>query len=57
MEINWAAMKNAMQYYRNYIGDLSWHEWLLSNGGIYHTATATCVVNEEKYVMFILRWG
>lgn len=57
MEIDWGAMKNAMQYYRTYTGNESWQEWLLEEGGLHHTATAISVVDEEKYVMFVLRWS
>ena len=57
MEPDVTAMKNAMQYYRTYTGSLSWQEWLLEEGGVYHTATYLRVINEEKYTLFLLRWS
>lgn len=57
MELNWVAIKNAMQYYRTYTGNESWQEWLLDEGGLYHTATVIRIVDKEKYLMFVLRWS
>lgn len=57
MEIDWDAIANAMQYYRTYTGNESWQEWLLNEGGLHHTATDVSIIDEEKYVMFVLRWA
>lgn len=57
MEIDWGAMKNAMNYYRTYSGNESWQEWLHKEGGLYHTATTIRIIDEEKYLLFVLRWA
>lgn len=57
MEVDQVAMKNAMQYYRTYAGKESWQEWLLNEGGLHHTATSLCVLDEKKYILFVLRWS
>lgn len=57
MEIDWGAMKNAMYYHRTYTGDLSWQEWLLNEGGIRHTSTSVQVVDEKKYLLFLVKWA
>lgn len=57
MQINWDAMKNAMHYYRTYTGNESWQEWLLKEGGLHHTATSIRVVDEKKYLLFVVRWS
>lgn len=57
MTVSWDAMKNAMQYYRTYTGNLSWQQWLLEEGGIDHGTSYVRVVDEGKYLQFVLRWA
>lgn len=65
MEISVSAVVNAMAYYRTYTGDLSWREWILKEGGIDYVKSnsypygyhADCVVDEQQYMLFLLRWS
>lgn len=65
MKPDTTAVVNAMQYYRTYTGDLSWYEWMLEEGGIEYVRSGEYpwgwrsdrVVDEKKYMLFLLRWS
>lgn len=63
-EINWEAYDNAR---RHYFGQISgknyseyeggWPEWILKEGGIHNTTKFCFVVDEEQYLLFLLRFA
>lgn len=63
LEIDWAALKRAqddweMKTPAKYAMDLgNYKKFMLEEYGIVHSTTNIRVVDEKKYMMFILRWS
>lgn len=68
-DINWTAIDNAIKYYNyhyrkwrvdsnnNHIPYGSYQTWMLEENGIDHTETYIRIVDEQLYLMFLLRWS
>jgi hypothetical protein len=70
-EIPWAAIDRAGDYFYqehvskymigSYIGRLrasaEYRVWMQNNWGIHHEPLEFKIVDEEKYIMFLLRWA
>lgn len=71
--IDWTALVNAQRYYLQHFFDAttdhdniinddnshpgSMHRWMLETWGIDHTSLCCKIVNEKKYMLFLLRWA
>lgn len=59
-QVNWdAVFKCAKEYRQKYPGDnhLYYNEYMKLNWGIDHGNEYIRVVDEQKYMMFLLRWA
>ena len=59
--IPWQAVFKAARYYNDNIGDDLDHdgryEWMRNTWGIDHGAEHIRIIDEKKYMMFLLRWA
>ena len=63
MTINWQAVQNAIDFYEKKYAYFNgsyppgYRDWLLENWGIEHGEKFIKVVDEHKYMMFLLRFS
>ena len=70
--LNWQAIDNAQHWFRTvYKEELArereqygegcmsdtWCDWIRDNAGLEHTTTSIKIVDEQKYMLFILRFS
>lgn len=70
--INWPAIENARSWFKEEfakelareieqhgVGCISdaWCNWILENAGIENTTTSIRIVDEQQYMLFLLRWS
>ena len=70
--INWRAIENAQCWFREEFKEElaqerekygvgcssdTWCKWILENGGLKHEALSIEVVDEQKYLLFLLKFG
>lgn len=59
--INWQAVDNASKHWHKINGPQftleSYQEWMLHENGVAHGMNFIRVTDEEKYLMFLLRWS
>jgi hypothetical protein len=63
MTIDWPALERAIKYYEQNIGSPmmnytdAYRTWILDNWGIEHGDTFIKIVDQQKYMMFLLRFA
>jgi hypothetical protein len=60
MKIHRTALTCAISWWRQNAGSKgvpAYHDWMISEHGIDHGNTYIKIIDEEKYLMFLLRWG
>ena len=60
--VNWQAVENARDYWHKVVSPLaasapSYYEWMLDEGGIEHGPDYIRVVDEQRYLLFVLKWA
>ena len=59
--ISWRPVDNASKYWHEINGPQytleSYQEWMLYENGVAHGINNIRVIDEKKYLMFLLRWS
>jgi len=64
MTISWKAVSAATEFYRDHVcrdpwthAWVSYQAWMLEESGIDHGNDYIRIVDEDKYLLFLLRWA
>lgn len=59
MDIHWDAVFRAAKYHNNIIDPTKQglQAWMLDTWGVEHLSESIRIVDEQKYMLLLLRWG